>query len=244
MKQKIIRSFNQGARTYHSAAEVQTYVAQQLATRLSLLSATRILEIGCGTGLLSQHLIASFPHAHLTLTDIAPEMLKTCHERFATIPNIQVNYADGEALSMNQTFDLITSSMTLHWFEDIEKGINNIIKKLSSGGVLVFAMLGEKSLYEWRDMCEQMNILPAQLNFPQIDFLKERFPELTFNTELYQQSYTTAYDFLSSLKKLGATATPIGHIPVSVSQLRRLFQRYNHEILMTYEIIYGCYTKC
>src|SRR5437762_1931232 len=129
MKRKIIRYFNQGASTYDSAAEVQTYVAQQLVARLENISAKEILEIGCGTGLLSQQLISLFPDASFLLTDIAPVMVETCQNRFMNQPKIKIACLDGETIAVESKFDLITSSMTLHWFDDVTQGLEKIIDK-------------------------------------------------------------------------------------------------------------------
>src|SRR5271167_4060784 len=45
-------------------------------------AAPEILDLGAGTGLLSGFIAAAFPHARLTLLDIAPEMLDRARERF------------------------------------------------------------------------------------------------------------------------------------------------------------------
>ncbi len=42
-----------------------------------------VLDLGAGTGVLSQFIAANFPHAKILLADIAPEMLKLAQERFA-----------------------------------------------------------------------------------------------------------------------------------------------------------------
>jgi malonyl-CoA O-methyltransferase len=49
--------------------------------RAALGQYPRVLEIGCGTGFLSEALLARLPAASLTATDIAPAMLERARQR-------------------------------------------------------------------------------------------------------------------------------------------------------------------
>lgn len=81
-------------------------------------SATRVLELGCGTGNLSLRLAARYPDAHLTLVDASAEMIATTRERLAArFPAARVDFITGffEHLELPPaSFDLITSSISLH----------------------------------------------------------------------------------------------------------------------------------
>lgn len=243
MKEKIIHYFNQGATTYENAAELQINVAQNLASRLKNIPAKQILEIGCGTGLFSQHLLSQFPQASLLLTDIAPSMVQICNARFSNYSQVATACMDSETLSYPKEFDLIASSMTLHWVGNIKACINNLTNHLAPGGVLMFSMLGENSLYEWREMCEQFHVPAATLLFPAHQWLKNAFPMLQIEIEMIKQPYASAHDFLNSLKSLGARAPYSGHVPASAGKLRKLLRHYSNPIEMTYEVIYGYYKK-
>jgi tRNA (cmo5U34)-methyltransferase len=80
-----------------------------------------ILELGCGTGLLSECLRQQFPHATLTLVDLSAEMLTRTQERFQKADNMlftgTVHYVQSDfvALELPQnSFDLVVSSLALH----------------------------------------------------------------------------------------------------------------------------------
>jgi malonyl-CoA O-methyltransferase len=244
VKDRIRNSFNGGAVTYEAAAAVQRMVADGLMRKLSQQQSTllpnSILEIGCGTGILSELVAAQFPVAQYVLTDIAPEMIAQCQQRFLASPHIQLYCMDGEALTLDHTFDLIVSSMTLHWFADIGASFAKIIRQLDAGGQFIFAMLGESSLWQWREVCQQLQLPIATPLFPSAAVMQECFPTMEVEVVHYQHVYTSAYAFLTSLKELGAVATRADYYPVSAGELRRVLRSYKQDIAINYEIIYGC----
>jgi malonyl-CoA O-methyltransferase len=247
-KEKIKNCFNSKAYTYDRAADVQGWVAQQLAKQLEGVDAKTVLEIGCGTGLFSQFLVKQYPHASCLLTDIAPAMVEICEKRFATtslLQMVQTRCMDGEALILDppeQVFDLITSSMTLHWFRALEQSIQAIIAKLAPRGRFIFALLGKNSLQEWRAICQKQQVSIPTPDFPDLDYLTKIFPNITWHTENLQCSYLSAYDFLKTLKMIGAHAAHSDHAVFSAGKLRRLMRAFE-DVTITYEIIYGSYIQ-
>ena len=245
-KQKIIKSFNSSAYSYNTAADIQPYVAEQLALRLHDLKAQSVLEIGCGTGLLSQYLPRYFSGAAILLTDIAPAMVEHCQQRMSGLANIRFQQLDGEAICLTEKFDLITSCMTFHWFLNLNESLEKIISQLNPGGHLLFSALGENSLFEWREICD-LHAIAATPQFISQHSLQQLFPGLKIQVELVKQFYSNAYDFLTTLKLIGARAPHIDHLPSTSGMLRRLMrlldEKYPHGINMTYEIINGYYEK-
>src|SRR5262245_42880822 len=74
----IAQSFGARASSYEENADLQRAVAERLARLLPPLEAPRVLELGCGTGLFSRHLLASYPAGTFLFTDLAPSMLEQC----------------------------------------------------------------------------------------------------------------------------------------------------------------------
>lgn len=241
MKQKIAQCFNRGAKTYDSAAIVQMKIAEQLAEHLTHSPVEDILEIGCGTGLFSRLLQARFPQASLLLCDIAPEMIAECKKRFSESKRIDFACQDGEILTLNKSYDLVASNMTLHWFNNIQNGLGNIITKLKPNGKLVFAILGENSLIEWRAMCEKWNLPIPTPHFPSAHYLQDVFPNIQFKVATFQHRYANIYEFLKSLKNIGAVAPRENYSCLPAGTLRRLLRQYPKEIDLSYEVIYGSY---
>ncbi len=240
-KYNIIKNFDKSAKTYENAADIQQQVAAQLVTHLGHCSPKTILEIGCGTGILSQHLINLFPEASLLLTDLAPAMLAQCKKNLSPHQGLNFSCMDGEQLTMRNKYDLIVSNMTVHWFLDLQRSFIDITQQLNQGGEFVFSMLGEDSFKEWRAICSMANIPCGIPIFPAEHLLQTMLPSVKIQVKTYQKKYFTVYDFLNSLKNLGAATARSGYKPLSLAQLRSVLRWFNTEINISYEVIYGVY---
>lgn len=97
---------------------------------------TRILDLGCGTGLSAPHL-ASFG-GHLTGVDISPRMLDKARER-----NLYDRLIEDEAIhylaKWEEHFDLIVSLDVLVYFGDLERFFAAAAGRLVSGGVFAIS---------------------------------------------------------------------------------------------------------
>ena len=99
---KIAARFGGSAGIYDRHASLQARVARRLGALLPASRAPRVLEIGCGTGFFTQHLLRRYPDGDFLITDIAPEMLAICRQR-VTINGRALHFAllDGEVDAAN-----------------------------------------------------------------------------------------------------------------------------------------------
>jgi malonyl-CoA O-methyltransferase len=241
IKNQVIAGFNRGATTYDQAAGLQARIAENLADKLQEMTAANILEIGCGTGLLSSHLIKKFPHANFLFTDISPAMLQQCRQLSLDVGNAEFACLDGEALDALPKFNLITSSMTFHWFKNVIGSLQKLQQQLVKGGRLHFSMLTENSLQEWRAMCIELKNPISTPYFPKITELKSNLPNIKLTVESIRENYQNARMFLNTLKSLGATAPRTDYTPLAVDKMRKMLRHFDHEIEITYEVVYGEY---
>lgn len=241
MKSRIINCFNKNADTYDLVGSVQARVARALAERLPSHPYQRLLEIGCGTGFLSQHLLSKFPTTKMVLTDIAPRMIEIIKNKFSH-ENVSFICEDGEEMVTTYPYDLIVSSMTLQWFINHAKSLKNIYSNLSSGGHFYFAMLGENSFKEWHEITQLKNLSLPRPRFIPLTEITTIFHNIHLEKETIVQPYDSLSHFLFSLKKLGAAAAE-NYIPSAVGNMRKLLREFNSPIEISYEIIYGQYVK-
>ncbi|MGO9392626.1 class I SAM-dependent methyltransferase, partial [Rhodoblastus sp.] len=147
----VIRSFDAAARTYDTASDVQRKVARELVLRASrelVRPPKTILDLGCGAGHVTDVARQIWPEAKITGLDAAPGMLKTFRDKF---PGLTTLCADAANLDTIGTFDLILSSMMLHWLPEPTAAVAKWRQLLAPGGKLNVAVPVEGSLVEWRD---------------------------------------------------------------------------------------------
>ncbi|XP_035515588.1 arginine-hydroxylase NDUFAF5, mitochondrial [Morone saxatilis] len=105
------------------------------------------LDLGGGKGHIRIHLFQEVVE-RLFLTDGSEETLK--QRRKSEIPTRCV-LADEEFLPFKEnTFDLVVSSLSLHWINDLPGALKQIHQVLKPDGVFIGAMVGGETLYELR----------------------------------------------------------------------------------------------
>jgi tRNA (cmo5U34)-methyltransferase len=100
----------------------------------------QVLELGCGTGNLTQILRAQFPEASILGVDLSAEALDVCRRRLAD-PGLSLMKADMAALALDGgRFDLVASSLALHHLSDAQRAalFTKVLSWLRSGGVFTF----------------------------------------------------------------------------------------------------------
>ena len=231
--QTITDRFAKSALTYDSHAKLQQEIAKTLANCLPHEMPDKILEIGCGTGLLTRHIIDAYPEIPFTITDITPEMLSVCMQKYHTLPWVKFAVLDGESITKPQNYDLIASSMTIHWFDDILTGLKNIQTSLTRGGEFYFTTIGPDCFPEWR----------AALHTHGFEVGIRRVPDLPgiFHRETLSINHHSPLDFLKSLSRLGAHTPHRDYTPLTRKQLRSAMATLDKEwgSTVTWEILYG-----
>jgi len=87
-KKQIERSFSQKAITYDRDAALQKKSAKKLAHFLPKEEPKNILEIGCGTGFLTQEIQKKYPNANILGIDISKDMIDACRQKFIGYQNL------------------------------------------------------------------------------------------------------------------------------------------------------------
>jgi tRNA (cmo5U34)-methyltransferase len=102
-------------------------------------AAARVLELGCGTGNLSLAVAARYPAAELVLVDGSEEMLALTRHRLGPERAVACVAARFEDLELAPaSFDLVTSSISLHHVADKPALYRRLHAALAPGGHLVY----------------------------------------------------------------------------------------------------------
>lgn len=241
MNAEVIRAFDR-ARAYDAAARVQAHAARRLADRIAdlpLRDDADILEIGCGTGLLSTAMIGRIPARQWLLTDIAPAMLTRCADRIGQRPNVTYAVLDGERAEIDGAFDLICSSFVFQWFDDLPRAAQGLRGLLRPGGRLSFATMAAGSLAEWNTAHRAATGHDAAMGgYPTPEELQALGAMV--DIEHYTESHANARAFLASLRAIGAHRPRRTRPPVSALALRRAMAEFEAAgASVTYVIAYG-----
>ncbi len=102
---------------------------------LSPVSGERVLDLGCGDGVLSARLVAA--GCHVVGVDASPEQVSAARSL-----GIQATVGDGEALEFEGEFDAVFSNAAMHWMKRPERVIAGVWRALRPGGRFVAEMGG------------------------------------------------------------------------------------------------------
>jgi len=213
------------ASAYDRHAVVQRRVADRLAATIASLDLAprpRILEIGCGTGFLSEALIDRLAGADWWITDIAPAMVERARARLGTSPNLRFAVMDGSAPDVPGRFDLICSSLAMQWFEDLPAAVERLRNLLAPGGLLVFSTLAGGSFAEWRKA--HCGTIPGTPDYPTAAELSAM--GLRVLVDSFAVRHEDARAFLRALKAIGAGLPRPGHVPLALSRMRQVMRSF------------------
>ncbi|MCL4678081.1 MAG: methyltransferase [Alphaproteobacteria bacterium] len=234
-KNNVISNFGKQAEIYADHAWIQRLIAQELAHDLpDFPDHADILEIGCGSGFFTQHLIHTYPQEWLHITDVSPEML-TCARNSFPKNWITWSVLDGEADKTGKKYDLIAANMVLHWFDNLKAGLINLQSMLKPEGTLIFSLPGPKTLFEWREVLQALDLPCALLEF--------EIPEACINKNImFSQPISNAFSFLKSLKNTGASQGRRNTPPLSLKELRMACRAMDNidKKSVSWDIGFGC----
>ncbi len=232
-KKQIEDSFGKKAKSYNRHAFLQKESAKKLCGFLPDHQPVNILEIGCGTGFLTQELKAKYPTAHILAIDISKEMVASCRQKFTGYQNMDFEVADGECFNTDTKFDLIVSNLSVQWFENPVTGLQDLCALLQKNGALFFTTIGKDGFQEWKNILSNLNLSSGIIGSPEYHGV--------FAEEKKTIAYKNTLDFLRSFKKIGAHQPRPDYKPLKASQLKRAClahdERYKGQI--TWHILYG-----
>ncbi len=140
--------FSSAAPTYDRHAHVQREAADHLFELIEDITPSTILEVGCGTGLLTRRIAARWPEAPLTAVDIAPGMIEAAQRSMPDAKGMRWVVSDFRSFSRQDRFGLVVSNCALHWMQPIASAIVRAAGLLEVGGHFAASLMLEGTLSE------------------------------------------------------------------------------------------------
>lgn len=234
---------------YDEAARMQQIAARRLdlvlAGRFSRDDAPRrILELGCGTGLLTACLRDRYPEARIVAIDLSPRMIARARAR---VPDAIFHVMDAERPTLDESFDLICSNFCIQWFSNRKAAFARLAHCLVPDGRMEITTLARGSFAEWRAACAATDLPCAIPDYPGPDRLQQDWPVSLagqWQCETLHDPVGSGRDFLRGLKTIGATARTADIRPATPAALRRAIETFDRNAnSMTYEIAFGAAQK-
>jgi len=104
---------------------------------LPSLKGLSVLDIGCGFGDFCRF-AASSGATHIIGVDPSHMMLAEAKEKSGPLEQYRVGTF--ETLALQERFDLVVSSLAIHYVKDIQRAFSNVASVLKKGGSFVFSM--------------------------------------------------------------------------------------------------------
>lgn len=109
--------------------------------RIKLLSASNLLEVGCGTGAQILHLLKEYPNIHITGIDTSKEQLETCQEilykNHISPQRYHLQWVNGKHFPYpDQSFDVVLFVWVLEHVKDPTILVQEAFRVLKPGGSL------------------------------------------------------------------------------------------------------------
>lgn len=102
------------------------------------LQGKKILDLGCGAGENAQYFMENGA-SYVLAIDISENMIQIARENNKYDNVIYKVMPMEDILSIGEKFDIVVSSLAIHYIEDLEKLLNDIHALLESGGYFIFS---------------------------------------------------------------------------------------------------------
>jgi ubiquinone/menaquinone biosynthesis C-methylase UbiE len=179
-KDAVEKNFDRSVDIYE-AFEAKHRLFEDVTRRLCELAGpfapSRVLDVGCGTGISTDVILRSLPGRSAVFgIDISEAMLEKARTRFRGIPNVSFMKGDAERLTdcYTRPFDAVFYSASLFLIPDFAASLEQSCRLLAPGGMLLISFY--KGLFDAQGRDAMASVFPDMRYqygaFPLGDLLK------------------------------------------------------------------------
>ena len=257
-KQRVRDDFAKAADSYDAAAVLQHEVCDRTLERVDMikLQPRVVLDIGTATGRGLKGLARRFPDSEMVACDLAWSMLSWCRQHQDARMTQALACCDAEQLPFaGESVDLVFSSSTFQWCEDLPRVFSECMRVLRTDGVLIFSTFGPDTLHQLRESFAKLDEWPHVHEFIDMHYigdmlLAQNFTDPVVDMEVIDIQYQSLSQLLDDLKNTGSRGKfspprPTASGLMGKQKYRALVQAYeeyrqeNGTLPASYEVIYG-----
>jgi trans-aconitate 2-methyltransferase len=149
------------AKEYERLGDPMTRWGGQVLERLQLNGDETVLDGGCGTGRVTEQLLAKLPRGRVIGADASAKMIEQAKERFVGNPRVTLIVANLTTIELAEQVDAILSTATFHWIKDHDKLFAQLAKILKPGGQLIAQCGGATNIAGVMEAIEDVMRSPA-----------------------------------------------------------------------------------
>jgi len=204
------KRFSRHFDTYEQQAVVQKIMAQELVQNTAQFlgnALINVLEIGCGTGLVTKELCKLATIARYCGNDIVPESEEHTRTIVQDGSDADFSFITGNASQITELpFEpkLIISGASFQWINDLPNFIKQLHRLLPANGILAFSSFGTDNYTEIRQLTGM------GLNYQTVHELKEmlngHFEILHASEKLTQLWFDNPTDILRHIRETGVNS--------------------------------------
>lgn len=252
-KDRIIKEFSKNPSYYHKHANAQKESADRLITSLepwkAIIPSGPILEVGCGTGFLSEHLAKMFGSRTIEISDLSPEMVEFCRsnlDKLSDAANMHFDVRDAEYVEADEnTYGMILHNFVAQWFQDPALSLERMIECIKPGGLMLAAFPGNRSFPEWRRAAREAGVAYTGNKLPDTEEMVVKLSGTNVQVDYYEdtitRSYPSGWDFFRHIKKMGAS-TDVNEQTLSMSEMKQLINQWDKqsegEVKAQYHVVF------
>lgn len=234
-KELIQKRFAKNLATYDENAKIQKVMAEYLIGFLDEKEFKNVLEIGCGTGMLTGLAFKNLIFENYTANDIVSgceEYIKKISREIKFVPSDIEDFLKNN----NDKYDLIISNAVFQWIEDFENFLKLLISRLNKGGTLIFSTFGNKNFTEIRE------VLGTSLFYRSIEDYEDMLKNFrhVIKEERHTLNFKSPAEVLRHIKLTGANA--ICETKWTKSDMLNFESKYNNWCnnapILTYNPVY------
>ena len=243
---KIRNTFNTASSNYNDNAFLQNEIANRLAEKLKVISIKpqTIIDLGSGTGFLSEKTAKIFPNSILVCVDFAQQSLLENSQNLKVCANAyKLPFA-------SNSVDFIVSNLMMQWCPDLTTLFNECFRVLKPQGLFLFTTFGPDTLKELKRSWSVVDSSAHVNNFIDMHDIGDQMLQSGFQSPIMEMeklilTYEKVVDLMQDLKAIGAqNVANRSKALTGKTKFKKMIEMYENyredgKLPATYEVIYG-----
>jgi malonyl-CoA O-methyltransferase len=231
IKKKL--NFSKYAHVYDKHAQLQNLMAEKLASFLPSEIPKQVLEVGCGTGLFTKHLLAK-PVQKIFLNDISSEMIQRLKLNLTLPSYVETITGNAETIKFKMV-DMVAANAVFQWFNNPKVALKHLKSFINPHGMLLFSTFGPSSLKEFRQTAKLASPVSLLTHEKWINLIKEAgFSLNSYKKENHKIFFPNTLKLLKNLQQIGSTPNRM----TTSKELRQIINDYD-QIYSTEKGVYA-----